>query len=97
MGALGGSDGASLLLMARHRQVNSRISKSNQSILMFNFIITTFNCQGDSQGGGISARAFFVPARLGVAPPLMRGLEDIEWEDIGKIGMRRREESDNVR
>ena len=38
------------LLMAGHRQVNSRISKGSQNILIYNFIITAFNCQG----GGIT-------------------------------------------
>jgi len=37
---------------------------------MHNFIITTFDCQGDSQVGGISARAFALE-RPGVAPPLL--------------------------
>jgi len=39
--------------MAGHRQIISRISKGNQNILIYNFIITTFDCQGGSQGGGI--------------------------------------------
>jgi len=46
------------LRMAGHRQVISRISKGSQNILIYNCIITTFDCQGDSQGGGISASAF---------------------------------------
>jgi len=37
--------------------------------LIYNFIITTFDCHGSSQGGGISARAFAL-ARPGVALPL---------------------------
>jgi len=41
-----------------HTQVNSRISKGIQNILIYNFIITTFYCQGNSQDGGISAKAF---------------------------------------
>jgi len=44
--------------MAGHRQVNSRISKGSQNILIYNLIITTFDCQGNSQGEGIFARAF---------------------------------------
>jgi len=55
--------------LAGHRQVISGISKGTQNILIFNLIITTFDCQGDSQGGGISARAFAL-TRPGVAPPL---------------------------
>jgi len=39
--------------------------------LVFNFIIATFDCQGGSQGGGISANAIAL-ARNGVAPPLSR-------------------------
>ena len=54
--------------MAGPRQVISRISKGSQNILIYNFIITTFDCQGRSQGGGISARAFAL-ARYGVTPP----------------------------
>ena len=50
------SGGASPLFMAGHRQVISRISNGSQNIFMYNFIITTFDCQG-SQGGGISTRA----------------------------------------
>src|SRR6218665_3902842 len=58
------------LLMAGHRQVISRISKGNQNILiLYNSIITTFDCQGGSQGGGISAGVFAL-ARPGLAPPL---------------------------
>jgi len=45
--------------MAGHRQVISRISIQN----------TTVDCQGNSQGEGISVRAFAL-ARPGVAPPL---------------------------
>jgi len=36
----------------------SRISKGSQNILIYNFIITTFDCQSGSKGGDISARAF---------------------------------------
>src|SRR6218665_2074360 len=57
--------------MAGCRQVISRISKSNQNILIYNFIITTFDCQGE----GISARA-----RPGGALPLLimlLGLYDV--------------------
>ena len=63
------SGGASPLLKAMYTQVISRISKGSQNILIYNFIITgtTFDCQGGSQGGGISARAFAL-ARPGVAP-----------------------------
>jgi len=50
------SGGASPLLMAGHRQVINRISKSSQDNLIYNFIIATFDCQGNSQGEGISAR-----------------------------------------
>jgi len=50
------------------------ISKGSQNILIYNFIITTFDCQGGSQVGGISARAFSL-ARPGVAPPLNQKLE----------------------
>ena len=63
------SGGASTLLKAGHRQVISRISKGSQNILIYNFIITTFDCQGGSQGRGISARAFAL-VLPGVAPPL---------------------------
>jgi len=38
-------------------------------ILIYIFIITAFDCQGGSQGGGISARAFALVCP-GVAPPL---------------------------
>jgi len=51
--------------MAGHRQVISGISNGSQNIFIYNFIITTFDCQG----GDISARAFSL-ARPGVAPPL---------------------------
>jgi len=37
--------------------------------LIYNFILTTFDYQGASQGGDISARAFAL-ARPGVTPPL---------------------------
>ena len=59
------SGSASPLLMTGHRQVISFIRKGIQNILMYNFIITTFDCQG----GGISARANAL-ARPGVAPQL---------------------------
>src|SRR6218665_2622626 len=62
--------GARPLRMAGHRQVISRIGRGSQNILIYNFIITTFDCQGDSQGRGISARAF-AQARPGVVPPLV--------------------------
>src|SRR6218665_3682373 len=52
------------LLMAGHRQIISGISNGSQNIFTYNFIITTFDCQG----GGISARAFSL-ARPGLAPP----------------------------
>src|SRR6218665_733060 len=57
--------------MAGHRQVISRISKGSKNILIYNFIITTFDCKGGSQGGGtcISANAL---ARPGVVPPLCK-------------------------
>jgi len=65
------SGDASPLLMAGHRQVINRISKGSQDILIYNFILTTFDCQGGSlQGGDISARAFAL-ARPDVAPPLL--------------------------
>src|SRR6218665_3674228 len=70
VGTLGKSSGdASPLLMARHKQVNSRIRKGSQNILIYNFIITTFDCQGGSQDGGISARAFALarPGTFGAA------------------------------
>ena len=51
--------------MAGHRQVIIRISKGSQKVLIYNFVITTFYCQG----GGISGRALAL-ARPGVAPPL---------------------------
>jgi len=57
------------MFMAGHKQVISSISNGSQKILIYNFIITTFDCQGGSQGGGISARAFAL-AHIGVAPPL---------------------------
>jgi len=52
--------------MEGHKQVISRISKGNQNMLTSNFTIINF----DSQGRGISARAFDL-ARPGVAPPLV--------------------------
>jgi len=55
--------------MAGHRQVISRINKGSQNIFIYNFIITTFDCQGNSQGKGISARPFAL-ACSGVASPL---------------------------
>ena len=67
------SGGASSLLVAGHRQVINHqqlnISKDSQIILIYNFIIPTFDCQGGSQGGGISERAFAL-ARPGVVPQL---------------------------
>ena len=45
------------------------ISKGSQNILRYNFIITTFDCPGASQGRGISAKAFAL-ARPGVTSPL---------------------------
>src|SRR6218665_1910372 len=60
---------ASPLLMAGRSQVISGISKGSENILINNFIITTFDWQGGSQGGGISATVFSL-ARPGVAPPL---------------------------
>jgi len=59
------SGGTSLLLMAGNRQVISHISKGSRNILIYNFIITTFDCQG----GGISVRTFAL-AHPGVTPPL---------------------------
>jgi len=64
------SGGASPLLMTGHRQVISYISKGSQNILIYNFIITSFDCQGGSHGGSISARAFYL-ARPSVQLPLM--------------------------
>src|SRR6218665_2618891 len=55
------------LRMAGHRQVISGISNGSQNIFIYNFIITTFDCQGE--GTCISARAFSL-ARHGVALPL---------------------------
>src|SRR6218665_3379611 len=66
--------GASTLLMAGQRQVISDISKGSENIFIYNFIITIFDFQGGSQGGGISARAFAL-ARPGVAPPLNQKLQ----------------------
>src|SRR6218665_2322098 len=60
------SGGASPLLMAGHKQVISRISTGSPNILIYNFIITTVDCQGGSQSGGISASAFGL-ARPGVS------------------------------
>ena len=60
--------------MAGQRQVISDISKGSENIFIFNFIITIFDFQGGSQGGGISARAFAL-ARPGVAPPLNQKLQ----------------------
>src|SRR6218665_799766 len=62
--------GASPLLMAGHRQVISGISKGSQNILIYNFSITTFDCQGRS----ISAKAFAL-ACPGVASPLTQKLQ----------------------
>ena len=64
------SGGPSPLFVAGHRQVISRISKGSQNICIYNFIITTFVCQGGSQGRGISARAFTL-ALPGVALPVL--------------------------
>src|SRR6218665_3751145 len=64
------SGGASPVFMAGHRQVISRISKGSKNICIYNFIITTFVCQGGSQGRGISARAFTL-APPGVALPVL--------------------------
>jgi len=50
--------------MAGHTQVISRISKGNQNIFMYNFIVTTF----DSQDKGTSAWAL---TRPGATPPLI--------------------------
>jgi len=61
------SGGVSPLLMAGHRQVISRISKGRRNVVIYNFITTTFDCQG----GGISARANAL-ARSGVAPQLSK-------------------------
>jgi len=47
------SSGASPMLIAGHRQVITRISKGSQNILIYNFIITTF----DYQGGGMDVFA----------------------------------------
>ena len=66
--------GASPLLMAGHRQVISGIRKGSQNILIYAFIIITLDCQGGSQGRGISARAFSL-ARPGLAPPLNQQLQ----------------------
>jgi|SRR6218665_2034752 len=51
------SGGASPLFMAGHWQVISRISKDSQNIFIYYFFITTFDCQGGTQGGGISVIA----------------------------------------
>src|SRR6218665_832490 len=57
--------------MAVHKQVISRISNDNQNnILIYNFIISTFDCQGGSLCGCISARAFTLACPSG-APPLV--------------------------
>ena len=53
----------------QHRQVMNCISKGSKNILTYNFIVTTFDCPGGSQGGGISARAFAL-ARPDVVPTL---------------------------
>jgi len=53
-----------------------------------NCIITPFDCQGGSKGGGFSAMAFAL-ACLGVAPPLCTGgitaAKDtaVDWGNIG--------------
>jgi len=78
------SGGASLLLMAGHRQVISRISKDSQNIFTYDFIIITFDCQGGSQGEGIYAKAFAL-AYPGLVPPLpwpplsSRGVQCVHW------------------
>ena len=54
----GCNGGASLLLVAGHRQVISRTSKGSQNILIDNFIITGVYSQDGSHGGGIYSRAF---------------------------------------
>jgi len=52
--------------MAGHNEVISRISKGSQNILIYNFITTIFDCQGGSQGIGISTRANGMAPRLSV-------------------------------
>src|SRR6218665_1180211 len=68
------SGGASPLLMAGRRQVISCISKGRKNILIYNFIISAFDCR--SQDGCISVRAFAL-ACPGVAPPLCRPTQRI--------------------
>src|SRR6218665_1482745 len=72
---------ASPLLIEGHRQVISGISKGSQNILIYNFIITTFDCQSGNNKVIykyiLTARAeVFLLGHLpwhalhGVAPPL---------------------------
>jgi len=66
----GSGHGASPLFMAGHYTIYGSLiaaARTVKIILKYNFIITPFDCQGDRQGGGISARA-------NVAPPLHIGL-----------------------
>ena len=65
--------GASPLLMAGRRQVISRISKGSQNLLIYNFIVATFDCQGGRQSKGISGSAFAL-ARPVVVPPLLESI-----------------------
>jgi len=63
--------------MAGHRQGISCLSKGRQKIFICNFISDTLDSQGNSQGEGISARAFAL-SRPGVAPQLNLGESTIE-------------------
>ena len=68
-----------ILKQASDRQAINHISKGSQNILIYNFIVTTFDCQGGSQGVGISARAFAL-TRPGVASPLPDAAFVWRWE-----------------
>jgi len=50
------------------RSLDSLVTPA-RAVKIYNFIITIFDCQGGSKGGGISVRAFAL-ARHSVAPPL---------------------------
>lgn len=62
-----GSGGASALLMAGPTQVISSINKNSKNLLIYNFLITSFDCQG----GGIAANECPL-ARPGVTHSLLK-------------------------
>ena len=65
--------------MAGHRQVISLISKGSQNISIYNFIIATLDCQGVSQGGGISSKAFALPWGAAIESDTYMGVRKQEY------------------